>query len=92
MLVAEITLPPELVLVILAAAFGAIGTLFGLWSRERDAHNTDSLAAAAALYDQKILNERSLSTIQVREMERDQARRDADRCERGVRRLRDTTR
>lgn len=88
MLLAELTVSNEIALALIAMIGGAMGTLFTLWTKARDACTDSDKASATQLRDQMILNERSLATIALREFERDQARRETERCERELDRWR----
>jgi hypothetical protein len=80
-----VSIPPQLLneqSLLTVLLIVATSTLFGLWrSAESDCRKGDR-EAATLLSDQRVLNERSLATINLRESERDQARKETERCER----------
>jgi hypothetical protein len=84
-------IPPELLTqqnIMVVALLATCSTLFRLWTTARDTCTSADKVSAEQLRDQMILNERSLAQIAMREFERDQARRDADRCDRELERWR----
>lgn len=85
------TIPPDLLAsqpFVVVLLMVACATLWGLWLKERDkcglaqeARNTEGKTAADALMEQKVLNVQSVSRIDLLEYQRDEARRQLDRCQ-----------
>lgn len=90
------TIPNEILLAIIPLFVGAVGTIWHAWRKAeqeclalRDKQIADAKAAYDLLTEQRIANVGALSTIAMREFERDAHKDRADRCERDIERMRD---
>lgn len=93
------TIPTEVLLVLIPLIGAPIATLWHAWRKaeqEGDACRSDRAADARAsgelLTEQRIANVGALSTITFREFERDQHREARERCEREIDRMNDAAR
>lgn len=90
------TIPTEVLIAILTPVAATIAGLFAAWrgaEKECDACREgragDASKAAELLTEQRIANIGSLSTITMREFERDTCHKTQERCERELERLRE---
>lgn len=82
MILAQLIIETSLAIVVVTLVGTAIGTLFTLWTKARETCVSTDKTNAEQIRDQMILNERSVAAIALRDFERDQLRRELDRCER----------
>lgn len=66
----------------------AIPALWGLWLNERSKRETENRESTTAITDQRVLAERSVARIELLTYQRDEAIKDADRCEKQLDRCR----